>query len=235
MIYIDLLHHSIDKQKVAPQNLQEYDELVTSTDSVTTIMGINALNETADKPPEYWFSYGIHPLEIQNIDVAEKIEVLNKYINETACLAVGECGMDTRAETATRQQRLILEQQLSLAVEHNKPALLHCVGHHLEIIEVLKKFPKLKVIMLGFNKNKEWADKFLKLNVYLSFGKDLLRYDHVQQYFKDLPSDCIFIETNNSEVDIKELYAKAASLRNTDVASLTKQVATNFYRLFTVK
>lgn len=83
-------------------------------------------------------------------------------------------------------------------------------------------------VIHGFNANKQTADQMIKMGFYLSFGKALLDPESkATQIFPLIPIKNIFLETDDADIDIKEVYAVAAGLRKLSVDQLKQKIAEN--------
>ena len=83
------------------------------------------------------------------------------------------------------------------------------------------------MIIHGFNKKENIAKDLLKNNFYLSFGKAVLYNLSLQNTLKITPLNKIFLETDNDNFDIRDLYFKAAEIKNISPESLYKQILEN--------
>jgi TatD DNase family protein len=72
------------------------------------------------------YSIGIHPWFIVEERLASDLDIVETKLQETNCLAVGECGLDKRIAIPIELQQLVFEKQLVLAQKYNKPVVLHC-------------------------------------------------------------------------------------------------------------
>ncbi len=52
--------------------------------------------------------------------------------------------------------------------------------------------------------------------------------------FKEIPLDKIFLETDDSEIDISTIYKKAAEIRGISTPYLSEQIQKNFSNLFKI-
>ncbi|MBU0763737.1 MAG: hypothetical protein KJ607_02765, partial [Bacteroidetes bacterium] len=49
---------------------------------------------------------------------------------------------------------------------------------------------------------------------------------------KDVPADCLFLETDETDCSIEEVYGKATEIRTTTIENLIKQIISNFNTYF---
>ena len=83
------------------------------------------------------------------------------------------------------------------------------------------------MIILGFNKKQSIADDLLKNNFYLSFGKAVLYNLSLQETLKTVPLDKIFLETDNDDFNLGELYQKVSDIKGISLETLNEQIIEN--------
>ena len=180
-----------------------------------------------------FYSIGIHPLFIDENRLSKDFQVMEQKLALPECLALGECGLDKRAETPFEVQQLVLEKQLALAEKHQKPVVIHCVAAFQELIEIKKRL-KIKVPMIvhGFSKKVELAKQLIDNGFYVSFGKNLLRNLELESVFKSIPNDRFLLETDMVEEGIQEVYALAAKYKDLELSELQEIVNRNYTTVF---
>ncbi len=73
-------------------------------------------------------------------------------------------------------------------------------------------------------KKKQIAEDLLAHNFYLSFGKAVLYNLSLQDILKNTPTEKIFLETDNEDFKIEELYRKVSELKGISLEQLNKQM-----------
>lgn len=179
------------------------------------------------------YSIGIHPLFIDESRLESDFEILEKKAGLPECLAIGECGLDKRSETAFEIQLGVLERQFLIAEKFQKPVVIHCV-HAFQELEEMKKRLKLTtpVIIHGFSKKEQLAKQLLNNGFYLSFGKNLLKNPELESVFINTPDDRFFLETDMVEEGIHEVYALAAKYKKITLTDLQQIISNNFNTVF---
>ncbi len=186
--------------------------------------GIYNLGLKAD-PVNFPYSIGIHPKDIIPSAVKEQMKWLESNINED-CFAVGECGLDSFAQTDLKTQEDVFLRQIRWANEIKKPVIVHCVRKFYEVIS-FKRYAEQPMIIHGFNKKQSIAVDLIHHDFYLSFGKSLLYNLSLQNTFKSIPAKRIFLETDNEDFNIRELYRKASELRGISTEKVNEQILEN--------
>ena len=181
--------------------------------------------ELGENVPESYFSVGIHP---KNIDEnwEKHFEAFKKISLQDNCLAIGECGLDALIDIDANLQKTVFERQILWANEIQKPVIIHCVKWFQELIP-FQKLAEVPLIIHGFNKKKSVADEMLKHGFFLSFGKSVLYNLSLQSILKEIPIDKIFLETDDADFDIAELYQKVSEIKEISLEELQKKISEN--------
>ena len=146
--------------------------------------------------------------------------------------AVGEVGLDWARPVDRVRQTDLLRMQLRSAEQLGKPVVLHCVRAFEPLMRVLEEYRLRAVIFHGFIGSPEQAAHALKRGYYLSFGERSLRSPRTAEVLRTMPADRLFLETDESETPIAEIYRRAAGLRDTTPGELGRVVRENYKRIF---
>jgi TatD DNase family protein len=199
---------------------------------------INVLELVNQYPQEFdasipFYSIGIHPLYIDENRLESDFQIVDEKLALPQCLALGECGLDKRSETAFELQVSIFERQLALAEKHQKSVVIHCVAAFQELIEIKKRL-KICVPMIvhGFSKKTELAKQLTDNGFYVSFGKNLLRNPELEAVFKSIPNDRFLLETDTIEEGIQDVYALASKYKELELIELQGIVRENYKTIF---
>lgn len=185
-------------------------------------------------PQSTWCSAGLHPWFLQENELAEALEWLKKMAAQKNVVAIGEAGLDKVTDTPWDLQQTAFEHCAKTAEIVQKPLVIHCVRAFSEIIFLKKQWkPTQPWVIHGFNKNPETAEMLLHAGCYLSFGAALLQANsRAAEALKQTPASRFFLETDNAEISIGEIYRQAAAIRDVPVAQLTELVAENGEAVF---
>ncbi len=178
---------------------------------------------------EKYFSIGIHPWDA-NLEIS--MLELEKIIQNTNCLAIGECGLDKVKGPDLEIQKKIFTVQLELAVKYQKPVVIHCVKAFDELMEICSPYhSKSSLIIHGFNKSLQLAKQLIDRGFYISLSHSIFKKEDVD--FSVLPLEKLFLETDTNEsILIKEVYKKAAACFQIQEDDLKEKIYTNFTALF---
>ena len=171
---------------------------------------------------------GLHPWQAATGVIPSEAEILSAD-------AVGEIGLDKACEVDFEQQRTVFEAQLRLAEQHKKPVVVHCVRAFEEVISALEKFTLKAVIFHGFIGSQEQAARAVKKGYFLSFGARTERSKKTIEALRATPLDRLFVETDEADTPIAEMYALVARLRNTEVEKLEEATSRNYERILFFK
>jgi TatD DNase family protein len=177
-------------------------------------------------------SLGLHPwyLNVQNVE--EQWESLVRNAKKDEVLAIGECGLDKVTATDWDLQLHIFRRQILLAQELKKPLIIHCVKAFNEVLAELKNVT-VPVIFHGINKKITVVQPVIDAGHYLSFGKSLLnQQEYIVETFRSVPLNQVFLETDEADVDIRDIYKSAAEIKNLPEKEIVLQLETNFLNLF---
>lgn len=175
--------------------------------------------------PEHYFSVGIHPQNIHE-QWENDLENLKIISQNPKCLAIGECGLDALVNIDENLQKKVFEAQILWANQIQKPVIIHCVKRFQELIP-FQKIAKVPMIIHGFNKKRAIADEMLKHGFYLSFGKSLLHNLSLQTTLKEIPLEKIFLETDDADFNVAELYQKVAEIKEIPIEDVQKVITKN--------
>ncbi len=202
-------------------------------ENVISIQHVHA-GEFKAEPAHRFYSVGFHPWYIQESSWKEKLEKMRKEVQHSAVLAIGESGLDKVCETPFSLQMDVFTAMIELSESIQKPLIIHCVRAFQEVIELHKKIqPKQHWIIHGFYRNENIASSLLDQRILLSFGGDLLKSESpILEVLKNIPSNEFFLESDNKEISMDELYSKAANIRNENLEVMKDNLFTNFKRVF---
>lgn len=175
------------------------------------------------------FSVGIHPKDIDE-NWEENFEKIKEISLLPNCVAIGECGLDGLISVNENLQKEVFEKHILWANQIKKPVIIHCVKRFSEIIP-FQKITEIPLVIHGFNKKKTIADEMLRHGFYLSFGKSVLHSLSLQSILKEFPLEKIFLETDDANFNIEELYQKTAEIKGISIENLHNKILKNLESL----
>ena len=180
---------------------------------------------------------------------------LKKQVSNPLAKAVGETGLDYfySAETASAQKKLFAEN-LALAVEFEKPAVVHTRDADEDTLAILTDFskdwkgdPGRLGVLHCFTRDTAFAGKMLDLGLMISFSGivTFANADPLREVAKYVPDDRLLIETDspylapvpmrgkrNEPAFVVHVAKQLAELRGGSVDSVANLTARNARTLF---
>lgn len=179
---------------------------------------------------ESFLSLGIHPWEVAPNWEGDFEKIKQEVAQNPQVLAIGEAGFDRLKGPEISCQKTAFYAQASLAAQLEIPLILHCVKSHDLLMEYLKSTKNPPAILWhGWNQNPELARQLLPFPVFFSFGKQLLQpVSNAAQWLSACPSDRVFFETDDSELEIGAIYQAASLILQLPEAVLAERVIVNW-------
>ena len=180
-------------------NLQEYKRLNLKCsmsdfeDGTVTQSAYATMDKTKNiKIPQLWISAGIHPWKADVTDWQEMEPVLK----ETK--VIGEIGLDNVWCTVDMEiQRKIFLRQLKLAMDLQKPVILHTKGMEKEVLEIIRKFPNRYLVHWYSCEN--YLEEYSKLGCWFTIGPAILQDKVVETVARKVPIERLLMESDGLE------------------------------------
>jgi TatD DNase family protein len=176
----------------------------------------------------------VHPWYIEEKALEKHLAEVEALSAGDQIIAIGETGLDKLTKAPIELQKLIFARHLDIAARSRKPVIVHCVKAHNELKAAYNaQKADIPLIIHGFNSNLTIAEQMLNSGFCLSFGVALfMPNSNASSVITKIPEDRLFLETDDSEWSIFDIYRKAAGLRQTSVAHLRDVIARNFKNCF---
>lgn len=214
-----------------------HSHLINSGGSLTVqSLDPRKINDMDDFESKSFFTFGLHPWWIKDINKDDYINLREKMIVHEKFLALGEIGLDFASEISRDLQEDVFFEHLEFAKKNNIQAIIiHCVRAFNEIIKIVKKVNyQGKLIFHDYNGNIEISKRLLQMPSYFSFGKKL--FDPRSNGFRSLsslPMERIFLETDEGrEFNIIQAYEKISDLLKIEKNTIIEQINKNFNECF---
>ena len=175
-------------------------------------------------------SCGLHPWNIKD-DWEEQLSFLQKLVYSDHVVAVGETGLDKLSEVDWELQLTVFRKHLEIVNEVNKPMIIHCVKAYNELLRELSGNHQT-VVFHDFNKGKGVLSQLLRQqNFFVSIGKAIIR-DHFREVIREMPINRLFIETDDTDLNLDSLYHHVAAIKNVTLQQLVDQIDKNKRQVF---
>ncbi|NII85963.1 MULTISPECIES: TatD family hydrolase [unclassified Pedobacter] len=199
------------------------------------VISIQSLSLTSDiflaMPKTKPISVGLHPWFAKIDQLELQMKYLSVVANQTNVKQIGECGLDRLRGENLENQIIILKNQIELAEKINKPLILHCVKCFAELIAIKDQLKvKVPMVIHGFNKNEELGEQLLDKGFLLSFGLIALKENSGAAKLIQSTNN-FFLETDDADISIEEIYRAAAILKKCTVDELKARIFTDWNKL----
>lgn len=134
---------------------------------------LDSCKNTISLSKKYDFIYaavGIHPLNIENLEI-NYLETLKHLIeNNKKIVAIGEIGLDYHTDKFIKEKQIkIFSEQMELANNYELPIIIHSRDANEDTFSLIKKY-KPKGVIHCFSGSLELAQELIKLGLYIGVG-----------------------------------------------------------------
>lgn len=173
-------------------------------------------------------SVGIHPWNLTEENAESLWEALQKAIEDKRVVALGECGIDKLKGPSLDLQTALFKKEALLAEARSIPLVIHCVKAFNELILLKKEIKPLQPwIIHGFRGKASLATDCIRHGFYLS-----VEAHFQEEALKAIPSDRLFIETDESDKPIEDIYQNIAQVRGMELEELKECINKNVKEVF---
>lgn len=188
----------------------------------TNVFSLDAGALQQQIPAHSYLSCGIHPWFISP-QWEEQLGMLEAYWQQPDTLFVGECGLDPNSPHPLPLQEEVFLRQATWAATHQKPMIIHCVKAFDRLIALYRQLhPSAPWIIHGFRGKPQQLKSLLGVGFLVSFGA---RFN--PETVVTCPGNRFFLETDDSDLPIEQVYQQVAQVRNTDVERLKREQTEN--------
>lgn len=212
--------------------------------------------EMAEKNENIYACVGLHPKD--NTTEVFDTEAYKKLVQNPKVVAIGECGLDFfrlegdsgKVEEIKAKQKKLFIQQIELAIEADKPLMLHCRDAYREVLDILTPYKKqagekLRGNVHFFAGDVVIAREFIDLGFTVSFTGVITFARNYDEVIRSIPLESILSETDapfvapvpyrgkrNEPVYVIEVVKKLAEIRGEDLETVRIQLLENTKRVF---
>jgi len=173
-----------------------------------------------------WFTCGVHPWYSE--DAEPQLKFLNEIAGDSRIVAIGEAGLDKLKGPSLDIQQQVFEQQIELSEKLQKPLIVHCVKAWDELFALQKKYkPKQPWIIHGYRGKPEMTQQLLKHDFMFAIGD---KYN--EEALKLIPLNKLFLETDESDMSIEDVYKSVAETLEISVETLAEIIEDNVKAIF---
>ena len=180
-----------------------------------------------------FYSVGWHPWYV-DAQWADNFLVVEKLAALTSVKAIGECGFD-KFKGDKRFQEDVFYAHVRLSELLAKPLIIHSVGGSDKILMMNSTIKPIQPwIIHSFVGSLHLADELVKRGIYISVGPHSLRSDKTKEVIARFPLNQLFIETDDRELGIEEVYQTLAQIRGIQLDVLRETMAENFKKIIQI-
>ena len=212
--------YDIHTHRANPQN----------NDDCTRIINVDVLQFEKTKAlcEHSVFSCGIHPWDSENSEA--QMAHLMKIASNSRIVAIGETGLDKQRGTLLDTQLSVFKKQIELSENLHKPLIIHCVKAWNELINVRRETkPAQPWIIHGYRGKPELTKQLVNEGFLFSIGSKINALS-----LPLIPLDLLFCETDEREMDIREIYLQIAKAVNIDIREFVVIIEKNVRGVFPI-
>ncbi|WKD51020.1 TatD family hydrolase [Microbulbifer spongiae] len=256
-------HCHFDFDAFAPDRSRVWQRCLAAGVSRMIIPGVceaqwQPLADLVKGQPGWYAAAGIHPWWVGRIEdltvSAEGLDqlghALTSHVREYACVAVGECGLDTAIDTPLAQQEAVFRLQIEVACALQLPLVLHVHRTHNAVLRLLKHYrPPRGGVVHAFSGSEQMAGDYWQLGFYLGVGGTVTypRAAKTRRTFSRVPLQSLLLESDapdmplsgrqgrrNSPEHLPLIAAELAELRGVSTDEIANTTRHNTEMLFSL-
>ncbi len=203
--------------------------------------------ELAECYPHVYAAVGWQPEEWESWDMYSPAAV-RQLAAHPKCVAIGEIGLDYYWDKEHKEIMYeMFVTQLELALELDKPVIIHDREAHADCLNITGRYPLLRGVFHCFSGSREMAEELLSRGWYLGFDGPVT-YKNARKALEVLevtPLERILLETDspylppvpfrgerNDSTKLPYIAARIAEVKGVGVRELARITSGNAVRLF---
>ena len=217
----------------------------------TTLESFERIKLIIDKYINIYGTFGIHPHESKKYTNVDLQFILNKIRKYKKVIGIGETGLDFYYNHSDKKtQKVSFIEHIHAASELNIPIIVHSRNAEIDTYEILKsemKNSNLKVLMHCFTGSKNFANKLIDLNCYISVSGIITFKNSTElaDTISSIPMENLLVETDspflaplpyrgkfNEPSYIVHTVEKLSKIKKTSKETIMNSTTDNFKRLF---
>ena len=199
------------------------------------------LKITAANPQFVYPALGYHPWEIKEEEVEENLSFIRDHIEEGVSL--GEIGLDYKIRVKKELQWKVFGDLLDIAVESNKPVIIHCRYSHRRAFEMVKEKRIKQAVFHWYSGSVDLLDKILSMGYFISATPALVYSPPHQEAVRQAPLKRILLETDtpvsyqgkeSRPKDVQITLREVARIKKLDLHIVSEKTTTNASQFFQI-
>lgn len=197
------------------------------------IQVINYMPKVNDVVAHEYVSMGIHPWDSGDANIESKLQIIESNLLKCRIQFIGECGLDKLRGADANIQEQIFSEQMELAVKYQKPMIIHCVKTWERLIGIKRQVSSsIAIVIHGFKGSSELATQLISEGFYLSVKVEDKISSKFEQTLKVLPIQKLFLETDDSDIGIANVYKNYSDHTEFSVEQVKRHIYNNLKSLF---
>ncbi len=201
----------------------------------------------AEKYSFVYAAVGWHPEDMDKL-TGESFDEMIKLMHHPKCVAVGEVGLDYYWDAGHKdEQKALFIRQIELALELDKPVIVHDREAHGDSFDIVCRYPALRGVFHCYSGSAEMAAELLKRGWYLGFDGPIT-YKNARKALEVLqmcPLERMVIETDspyltpvpnrgkrNDSSNLKYVIDKIAEVKGVSASEIERATFENGKKLF---
>ena len=237
------LHTGIDDvlAKAKARGVEYFLSVGVTLDSFPNMMAMIEPHENV------FASCGVHPLDIEGGFDYDKLKA---YASHERVIAIGETGLDYHYQPELAEaQKAIFRQHVRLAVELNKPLIIHTRMAREDTMQILREegAEKCGGVLHCFTESLEMALEAIELGFYISISGIVTfnKASELKHVVSQLPLERLLVETDspylapipyrgkqNQPAYVREVAEHIALLKGVSAEEVEAVTTENFFSLF---
>lgn len=237
--HLDLFKNPLEKVENARKNGVE-----RILSNATNLKNIQSNLDLASQFPEVDCGIGIHPVDLLSMNQSEiekGISLVRENIGTAIC--VGEVGMDFKYAKENQKESMekVFREFISIAMENNKPIIVHARYAETQCLNILEEMQVKKVHLHWFTNSKKTAKRARELGYFISCGPIIFSDESSSEIVKETPLKNLMLETDapvafkgeqSEPAWIPKVCEKVAELKEISVEEVSKTTGNNYTVLF---
>ena len=223
--------------------------MIASADNLKSSYEVDELTKKYDN---IYGTIGFHPTELEDFN-EKTLKELEKLLQNKKIVGIGEIGLDYHyGKEESELQKDAFIKQIELAIKYNLPIVIHSRDAAEDTLEILKKYPNIKMDMHCYGYSLEVAKQLLKINPHMKFGiggvltfknskklKEVVEYLDMSNILLETDSPFLAPEplrgTKNEPANTKYVAEYIANMKNISLEEVKKITTTNAISQFDLK
>ncbi|MCK4912140.1 MAG: TatD family hydrolase [Candidatus Omnitrophica bacterium] len=201
--------------------------------------------ETSSQNDFVYSALGFHPFSGKSFS-QEVVREYEKLLNQNKkIVAIGEIGLDYKADSSVEMQEDILSTFIKLAKNRDLPIMIHNRWQDGKILDILDNFYSNyeRIVFHCFSSGPDFLAKIIERKGFVSFSLNILRKkEEITQSLANCPRSNLLLETDSpymrlsgkpsTPLDINKTYKVAAEIKGISEEELEEAVSLNAEKLF---